>query len=200
MTQNPPNLLTVKETAEYLRIPVPTVYYLVQRGQLPAVQIGGRWRIKKDRLDEEVLKLKGVLPKGGAPAGAAPAPAVTPANILIIDDQKDILDLLYMALTSKGYNADVGLTGEEALSKLKQKPYELMFLDLNLPDISGDEIFEKAVEIQPKLHVVIMTGFSTVQSLERILSCGPVTVLQKPFKLEQLLRVTEVILGQTAPA
>jgi excisionase family DNA binding protein len=195
MTQNPPNLLTVKETAEYLRIPVPTVYYLVQRGQLPAVQIGGRWRIKKDRLDEEVLKLKGIAPKAATPA----APDV-PANILIIDDQKDILDLLYMALSSKGYNADVGLTGEEALSKLKQKPYELMFLDLNLPDISGDEIFEKAVEIQPKLHVVIMTGFSTVQSLERILSCGPVTVLQKPFKLEQLLRVTEVILGRTSVA
>ena len=41
------NLLTVKETAKYLRIPLPTVYYLVQRGQLPAIQIGGRWRIKK---------------------------------------------------------------------------------------------------------------------------------------------------------
>ena len=35
------NLLTVKETAKYLRIPLPTVYYLVQRGQLPAIQIGG---------------------------------------------------------------------------------------------------------------------------------------------------------------
>ena len=35
------NLLTVKETAEYLRIPLPTVYYLVQRGQIPAIQIGG---------------------------------------------------------------------------------------------------------------------------------------------------------------
>ena len=43
------NLMTVKETAEYLRIPLPTVYYLVQRGQLPAIQIGGRWRIKKTR-------------------------------------------------------------------------------------------------------------------------------------------------------
>ncbi len=42
-----PELMTVKETSEYLRIPLPTVYYLVQRGQLPAVQIGGRWRIKR---------------------------------------------------------------------------------------------------------------------------------------------------------
>lgn len=187
MSQNPLNLLTVKETAEYLRIPVPTVYYLVQRGQLPAVQIGGRWRIKKDRLDEEVLKVKGVIAK---------EPETNSANILVIDDQKDILDLLYMALSNKGYSTDVGMNGEEALKKLKEKTYDLLFLDLNLPDITGDEIFEKAVEIQPKIHVVIMTGFSTVQSLERILSCGPVTVLQKPFKLEQLLRVTEVILGR----
>ena len=49
------NLITVKETAEYLRIPLPTVYYLVQRGQIPAVQIGGRWRVKKDLLDRDVL-------------------------------------------------------------------------------------------------------------------------------------------------
>ena len=50
------NLLTVKETAEYLRIPLPTVYYLVQRGQFPAIQIGGRWRIKKDSLDRDILR------------------------------------------------------------------------------------------------------------------------------------------------
>ena len=50
------NLLTVKETAKYLRIPLPTVYYLVQRGQLPAIQIGGRWRIKKSSLDKDILK------------------------------------------------------------------------------------------------------------------------------------------------
>ena len=48
--------MTVKETAEYLRIPLPTVYYLVQRGQLPAIQIGGRWRIKRSLLDSQVLK------------------------------------------------------------------------------------------------------------------------------------------------
>ena len=48
-------LLTVKETAEYLRIPLPTVYYLVQRGKIPAIQIGGRWRIKQSSLDRDVL-------------------------------------------------------------------------------------------------------------------------------------------------
>ena len=68
------NLLTVKETAKYLRIPLPTVYYLVQRGQLPAIQIGGRWRIKKSSLDKDILKED----KSGQP------------TVLVVDD--DVYD------------------------------------------------------------------------------------------------------------
>jgi len=57
VTETPSHsLLTVKETAQYLRIPLPTVYYLVQRGQIPAIQIGGRWRIKKISLDRDILR------------------------------------------------------------------------------------------------------------------------------------------------
>ena len=65
-----PELMTVKETAEYLRIPLPTVYYLVQRGQLPAIQIGGRWRIKRSLLDRDILKTD----EGGQP------------TVLVVDD------------------------------------------------------------------------------------------------------------------
>lgn len=188
MAQSPANLLTVKETAEYLRIPVPTVYYLVQRGQLPAVQIGGRWRIKKDPLDKEVLKLEGM--------GTTEEPSDTSKKkILIVDDQKEVQELLNMTFTNKGYKADTASNGKSALDSLKANPYDIMFLDLNLPDMQGEDVFEKALEITPKLHVVIMTGFSTVESLERILACGPVTVLQKPFKLEKILHIAEVILG-----
>jgi excisionase family DNA binding protein len=49
------NLLTVKETAAYLRLPLSSFYYLVQRGQIPAIQIGGSWRIKKSSLDGDAL-------------------------------------------------------------------------------------------------------------------------------------------------
>jgi excisionase family DNA binding protein len=66
------NLLTVKETSNYLRIPLPTVYYLVQRGQLPAIQIGGRWRIKKALLDKDILKED----KAGQP------------TVLVVDDDQ----------------------------------------------------------------------------------------------------------------
>jgi len=52
------NLLTVKEAADYLRLPLSSLYYLVQRGQIPGIQIGGRWRIKKSALDGHVLGVK----------------------------------------------------------------------------------------------------------------------------------------------
>src|SRR5262245_46012239 len=49
--------LTAKETAEYLKIPLPTVLYLLQRGQLPAARVNGRWRVKKALLDRDILRL-----------------------------------------------------------------------------------------------------------------------------------------------
>ena len=81
------NLLTVKETAEYLRIPLPTVYYLVQRGKIPAIQIGGRWRIKKSSLDRDVLRQD----KQGQP------------TVLVVDDDPDLRDLFPGFLRKIGF-------------------------------------------------------------------------------------------------
>jgi excisionase family DNA binding protein len=51
------NLMTVKETSELLRIPIPTVYYHIKKGTFPTIRIGGRWRILRDRLNSEFLKI-----------------------------------------------------------------------------------------------------------------------------------------------
>jgi excisionase family DNA binding protein len=51
------NLMTVKETSELLRIPIPTVYYHIRKGSIPTIRIGGRWRILRDRLNSEFLKI-----------------------------------------------------------------------------------------------------------------------------------------------
>lgn len=53
--ENPNNLMTVQETSEYLRTPLPTIYYLLQNGKLPGFRIGGRWRVKKDAVDRDIL-------------------------------------------------------------------------------------------------------------------------------------------------
>jgi excisionase family DNA binding protein len=98
------NLLTVKETAEYLRIPLPTVYYLVQRGKIPAIQIGGRWRIKKSVLDHDILRED----KQGQP------------TVLVVDDDLGLQDLFRTFLKELGFSRVVVGTATEAIKSLRK--------------------------------------------------------------------------------
>ncbi len=175
-----PDLLTVKETAEYLRIPVPTVYYLVQRGQLPAVQIGGRWRVKKDALDRDVLHND-----SGQSAGQP--------SVLVVDDEPSVQATFKLFLKKVGLSRVIVSNGEEALAALKKQKFDFCFLDLMLPDIQGDEIFRQAREIDPDLPVVIITGYPDSEILDRILKHGPVSVLKKPLKVEQLTQALKLM-------
>jgi excisionase family DNA binding protein len=174
------NLLTVKETAEYLRIPVPTVYYLVQRGQIPAIQIGGRWRIKKTSLDRDILRED----KQGQ------------STVLVVDDDLGIQELFKIFLKKIGFSRVVVGTANEAISRMRKQKFDLMFLDLQLPDAPGDQVYKAAKQIDPDLNVIVITGYPDSEVLDRILQISPVTVLKKPLKIEQLIQTVKV-LGRT---
>jgi excisionase family DNA binding protein len=162
--------MTVKETAEYLRIPLPTVYYLVQRGQLPAIQIGGRWRVKRDALDRDVLHKT----EQGQP------------TVLVVDDDETLQSMFKLFLKKAGFSRLVVGTGKAALDALGKQKFDLCFLDLQLPDITGDEIYRVAKEKYPELPVVIITGYPDSEMMNNVLKFGPVTMLKKPLKVEDL--------------
>jgi excisionase family DNA binding protein len=172
LPEEPPELMTVKETAEYLRIPLPTAYHLVQRGQLPAIQIGGRWRIKRSLLDRDVLKTEG----SGQP------------TVLVVDDDEDLQTTFKQFLKKSGFGRIVVGTGEKAISYAEKQKFDLVFLDLQLPDMSGDEVYLRLKDLHPDLPIVIITGYPSSSMLNKILQCGPVTVIKKPIDFEQLNR------------
>jgi len=171
------NLLTVKETAEYLRIPLPTVYYLVQKGQLPAIHIGGRWRIKKSSLDRDILRQD----KQGQP------------TVLVVDDDPDLQELFKSFLKKIGFSRVVVGTAKDAISSLRKQKFDLMFLDLQLPDAPGDQVYKAAKQIDPDLNVIVITGYPDSEMLDRILQISPVTVLKKPLKIEQLNQTVKIL-------
>ena len=171
------NLLTVKETAEYLRIPLPTVYYLVQRGQIPAIQIGGRWRIKKSSLGRDILHQD----KQGQP------------TVLVVDDDPGLQELFRNFLKKVGFSRVVVGTAKDAVANLKKQKFDLMFLDLQLPDAPGDQVYRNAKQIDPDLNVIVITGYPDSEMLNRILAKGPVTVLKKPLKVEQLKQAVRIL-------
>ena len=177
------NLLTVKETAEYLRIPLPTVYYLVQLGKIPAIHIGGRWRIKKSSLDRDILRQD----KQGQP------------TVLVVDDDPGLQDLFRTFLKKIGFSRVVVGTAKEAINSLRKQKFDLMFLDLQLPDAPGDQVYKTAKQIDPDLNVIVITGYPDSEILDRILQVSPVTVLKKPLKVEQLNQTVK-ILGHNGPS
>jgi excisionase family DNA binding protein len=175
------NLLTVKETAEYLRVPIPTIYYLIQRGQIPAIKIGGRWRIKKSSLDRDILRQD----KQGQP------------TVLVVDDDPGLQELFKTFLKKIGFSRVVVGTAKEAISSLRKQKFDLMFLDLQLPDAPGDQVYKTAKQIDPDLNVIVITGYPDSEVLDRVLQISPVTVLKKPLKIGQLNQ-TAKILGRSA--
>jgi excisionase family DNA binding protein len=177
------NLLTVKETSQYLRIPLPTVYYLVQRGKIPAIQIGGRYRIKKSSLDRDVLRQD----RQGQP------------TVLVVDDDPVVQDLFQTFLKKIGFSRVVVGTAKEAIKCLRKQKFDLMFLDLQLPDAPGDQVYQTAKQIDPDLNVIVITGYPDSEILDRILQVCPVTVLKKPLKIEQLYQTVK-ILGHNRPS
>ena len=171
------NLLTVKETAKYLRIPLPTVYYLVQRGQLPAIQIGGRWRIKKSSLDKDILKED----KSGQP------------TVLVVDDDESLQNLFKLFLKKLDSAALWSGAVKEALVALEKQKFDLIFLDLKLPDGPADDVYDAAKEGQPECPIVVITGYPDSEMLDRILAKGPITVLKKPLKVDQLKQTVRIL-------
>ena len=171
------NLLTVKETAKYLRIPLPTVYYLVQRGQLPAIQIGGRWRIKKNALDKDILKEE----KSGQP------------TVLVVDDDESLQNLFKLFLKKIGFSRVVVGTVKEAIAALEKQKFDLVFLDLKLPDGPADDVYDFVKRDQPDCPIIIITGYPDSEMLDRILAKGPITVLKKPLKTEQLQQTVKML-------
>lgn len=102
-------------------------------------------------------------------------------KVLIVDDTKNIRSLLSACLELEGYQVGEANDGKEALDKLQSEEYDLVFLDIKLPEISGTEVLRKARALGIDTPVVIMTAFATVKNAVECTKLGAVQYLQKPF-------------------
>ena len=92
-----------------------------------------------------------------------------------------------------GFSRVVVGTATEAIKSLRKQKFDLMLLDLKLPDAPGDQVFKTAKQIDPDLNIIVITGYPDSEILDRILQVGPVTVLKKPLKLEQLNQAVKIL-------
>lgn len=112
-------------------------------------------------------------------------------KVLVVDDTKNIRRLLTTCLELYGYNVSSASNGTEAMDLISQENFNLVFLDIKMPEISGTEVLRRIRFKGYNFPVVIMTAFATVKNAIECTKLGAVAYLQKPFTAD---KVKELIL------
>jgi two-component system response regulator HydG len=109
--------------------------------------------------------------------------------ILVVDDYFADRETLKSILEERGYRVFAAESGAETLAQVKEKHFDIVFLDIRLPDIDGARIFEEVKVIDPEAAVIMMTGYSEEELVRRTISHGAYTCIYKPFDVEKILTV-----------
>lgn len=108
-------------------------------------------------------------------------------KILIVEDEKNIVELLKYNLEKNDYSTDYAYDGEEGLNLFKNNKYDLILLDLMLPKITGLELCEKMKEINSEIPIIMLTAKSRETDKIEGLNIGADDYITKPFSINEVL-------------
>ena len=111
------------------------------------------------------------------------------SNILIVDDEKSILDVLISGLSDDGFKCFAAFNANEALDIIKREKIDFSILDIRLPDMSGIDLCSEIKSLNPRIINIIMTGFPSFKSAVDSIRGGAYDYLVKPFRIEQVLSI-----------
>jgi excisionase family DNA binding protein len=175
-------ILTIREVAEYFKLPVSTVYRLADRRQLPGHKVGRQWRFHKSFLDAWFRQQ------------AAMSRSTT---ILVVDDEPAIRELMVVALATQARDVLTAGSGEEAVAIVKRSAVDLVVLDLAMPGMNGVDTFRAIRSLRPTLPVLIVTGYPDSDLMAQVLEIGPFTVISKPMNLAQIQKTVHGMVGRS---
>jgi two-component system, OmpR family, alkaline phosphatase synthesis response regulator PhoP len=101
--------------------------------------------------------------------------------ILVVDDEKNIRMTMSQSLEPLGASVQTAVNGEEALQKLRNETFGLVFLDLKMPGMDGMDVLRHIKEERPETRVIIITAHGTISSAVEAMKLGAVDFIQKPF-------------------
>ncbi|MFH1846507.1 MAG: response regulator [Candidatus Omnitrophota bacterium] len=108
-------------------------------------------------------------------------------KILVVDDNKDFADVFSDILEANGYKAECCYSGKSALELVKGNKFDVVFLDMRMPEMDGVETLREIKKIDENMTVIIMTGYSVDEMVHKALEEKASEIIYKPFEINKVL-------------
>lgn len=118
-------------------------------------------------------------------------------SILIIDDNQDLADGLAMVLEDENYQVSLAYNGINGIKVFDTDRFDIVFIDVKLPDMNGVEVFHYIHNKAPKVKTIMMTGFRVEQILAGVIDNADVEILRKPFEIKHVLEILNKIKNES---
>lgn len=113
------------------------------------------------------------------------------ANILIVDDNISLAKTMSLILKRKGYEATTAPDGLAAIKRIKERPFDLIFMDIKMPLMDGVQIYRKIKKIRPETIVIMMTAYAVENLVAQALKEGAYGIIYKPLDIEKMISLIE---------
>jgi len=115
-------------------------------------------------------------------------------KILLIDDEKHLLEVIKIGLEEEGYSVDKFYNPVRAIEKFEEENYDAVISDVRMPEMTGIDVLKHCKEINPRVAVILITAYSSVESAIESIRGGASDYITKPFRMaELLLRLKEAL-------
>jgi DNA-binding NtrC family response regulator len=117
-------------------------------------------------------------------------------SILVVDDEDSLRTVLGSELVSEGYDVGTAADGDDAITELQKRSYDLLLLDIKMPRMNGFEVLRYVKEKHPQTRVIMLTGFADLKNAIESKKLGAEDFVSKPYDLVDLLTTIERVMTE----
>jgi DNA-binding NtrC family response regulator len=110
-----------------------------------------------------------------------------PPRVLAVDDEQVVCESIRRVLGEEGYNISTSTSSREGLELLRREHFDLLLLDIKMPEMDGIELLRAARDVSPETEVLIITGYATIETAVEAIKLGAFDYLEKPVSPPQLI-------------
>lgn len=173
-------ILTLREASAFLKISEYTLRRMARDSEIPAIRLSKSWRFRMKDLDHWLSS------------------KASSHHVLVIDDDDRIRELMTDLLTPLGLRVTTAEGGVKGIALFKEGEYDLVLLDLVMPDCTGVEVMKHIRELSYDMPVIVLTGYPESSLVAKILEHGPMTLMKKPFPARKLASYIQRAVSHTA--